>query len=55
MGVAQEAPWYRVKHCPKKPLCTLHENALGCSSLSVDLDRLAVSNWQYINNYIHVA
>ena len=31
-------------------------NAFGRSSPSVDLKRLAVSNWQNINNYVrHVA
>ena len=49
------APPSRVKHCMTKPLCTLHENTFGRSSSSVDLKRLAVSNWQNINNYVHVA
>ena len=53
--VDQGAPVYRVKHCKTKPLCTLHENAFGCSSSLVDLKSLAVSNWQNINNYVHVA
>ena len=30
-------------------------NSFGRSSPSVDLKRLAVSNWQNINNYVHVA
>ena len=29
MGVYQGAPWYRVKHCMTKPLCTLHEMLLA--------------------------
>ena len=29
MGVYQGAPWYRVKHCTTKPLCTLHEMFLA--------------------------
>ena len=29
MGVYQGAPWYRVKHCTTKPLCTLHEMLLA--------------------------
>ena len=45
----------RVKHCTTKPLCTLHENTFGRSSSSVDLKRLAVSKWQNINDYVHVA
>ena len=40
-----EATRSRVKHCTTKPLCTLHENAFGRSSSSVDLKRLAVSKW----------
>ena len=52
MGIDQGAPWYRVKHCRTKPLCTIHENAFGYSSSSVDLKKLAVSNWQNINNYV---
>ena len=48
------APPSPVKHCKTKPLCTLHENAFGHSSSSVDLLRLAISNWQNINNYVHV-
>ena len=48
------APPSPVKHCMTKPLCTFHENAFGRSSSSVDLLRLAVSNWQNINNYVHV-
>ena len=55
MRVDQEAPWSWVKHCTSKPLCSLHENAFGCSFSSVDSKRLAVSNWQNINNYVHVA
>ena len=47
------APPSRVKHCTTKTLCTLHENTFGRSSSSVDLKRLAVSNWQNINNYQH--
>ena len=54
-GVDQGAPLYRVKRCSTKPLCTLNENAFGRSSSLVDLKRLAVSNWQNINNYVHVA
>ena len=49
------APLSRLKHCTRKPLCTLHENTFGRNSSSVDLKRLAVSNWQIINNYVHVA
>ena len=55
LRVDQGAPWYRVKHCTTKSLCTLYENAFSHSSSSVDLRRLAVSNWQNINNYVHVA
>ena len=55
MRVDQGAPWSRVKHCTTKPLYTLHENAFGRSSSSVDFKRLAVSNLQNINNYVHVA
>ena len=29
MGVYQGAPWFRVKHCTTKPLCTLHEMLLA--------------------------
>ena len=29
MGVYQGAPWYPVKHCTTKPLCTLHEMLLA--------------------------
>ena len=29
MGVYQGAPWYQVKHCMTKPLCTLHEMLLA--------------------------
>ena len=55
MGVYQGAPWYQVKHCMTKPLCTLHEMLLAALYHSVDLKRLAVSNWQNINNYVHMA
>ena len=43
MMIDQGAPWSRVKHCTTKPLCTLHENAFGRSSSSIDLKRFAVS------------
>ena len=52
MRIDPGAPRSRVKHFTTKPLCTLHENAFGRSSSSVDLKRLAASNWQNINNYV---
>ena len=55
MRIDPGAPQSRVKHCTTKPLCTLLENVFGRSYSSVDLERLAVSNWQTINNYVHVA
>ena len=55
MMIDRGAPLSRVKHCTTKPLCTLHENTFGRFSSSVDLKRLAVSYWQNINNYVHVA
>ena len=29
MGIYQGAPWYRVKQCTTKPVCTLHEMLLA--------------------------